>query len=93
MCKRKKKCSCVYCKYIPFTCSVTQLAAKPGSPESLQQLVEMVKNPAYILGALSAINVGKEDKARISKDKKVGVDVFSIFVYLFSALTNILLWL
>ncbi|KAM1140419.1 hypothetical protein ACFX19_041194 [Malus domestica] len=53
--------------------ALAKLAAKPGSPESLQQLVEMVKNPAYILGAPSAINVGKEDKARISKDKKASV--------------------
>lgn len=64
-----------------FTDSDTQLAAKPGSPESLQQLVEMVKNPASNVAAPSAINVGKEDKARQSRDKKVSGDVFSISGY------------
>ncbi|XP_048431931.1 CCR4-NOT transcription complex subunit 1 isoform X3 [Pyrus x bretschneideri] len=53
--------------------ALAKLAAKPGFPESLQQLVEMVKYPASIVGAPSAINVGKEDKGRISKDKKASV--------------------
>ncbi|KAM1157156.1 hypothetical protein FF1_027788 [Malus domestica] len=53
--------------------TLAKLAAKPGFPESLQQLVEMVKYPASTVGAPSAINVGKEDKGRISKDKKASV--------------------
>lgn len=48
-----------------------QLASKPGSPESLQQLIEMVKNPAANGAALSASAAGKEDKARQSRDNKV----------------------
>ena len=52
-----------------------QVAQKPGSPESLQQLVEIVKNPAGSVAALSSVNVGKEDKARQLKDKKVTGDV------------------
>ncbi|PQM37003.1 CCR4-NOT transcription complex subunit 1 isoform X1 [Prunus yedoensis var. nudiflora] len=53
--------------------ALAKLAAKPGSPESLQQLVEMVKNPASNVAAPSAINVGKEDKTRQSRDKKAPV--------------------
>lgn len=48
-----------------------QVAAKPGPPESLQQLVELVKNPAAGVVAISGVNVGKEDKARQLKEKKV----------------------
>jgi hypothetical protein len=44
-----------------------QLAIKPGYPESLQQLIEMIKNPA----ALSASNAGKEDMAKQLRDNKV----------------------
>lgn len=58
-----------------LTISNLQLAQKPGSPESLQQLVEVVKNPAASVAALSGVNVGKDDKARQSKDKKVTGDV------------------
>lgn len=47
--------------------ALAKLATKPGYPESLQQLLEMIKNPA----ALSASNVGKEDKVRQSRDNKV----------------------
>lgn len=46
--------------------ALAKLATKPGYPESLQQLLEMIKNPA----SLSASNVGKEDKARQSRDNK-----------------------
>ncbi|XP_004306964.1 PREDICTED: CCR4-NOT transcription complex subunit 1-like [Fragaria vesca subsp. vesca] len=53
-----------------------KVAAKPGSPESLQQLVETIKNPAANVAALSGINVGKDDKARQSREKKVK-DVFA----------------
>ncbi|KAL4599949.1 hypothetical protein ACB092_11G164000 [Castanea dentata] len=50
--------------------ALAKVAQKPGSPESLQQLVEIVKNPAGSVAALSSVNVGKEDKARQLKDKK-----------------------
>ncbi|KAM5554755.1 hypothetical protein ABKV19_022924 [Rosa sericea] len=48
-------------------------AAKPGSPESLQQVVENVKNPAAYGAAPSGVNVGKDDKARQSREKKAPV--------------------
>ena len=48
-----------------------QVASKPGSPESLQQLIEIVRNPSSSLATLSSATVGKEDKARQSRDKKV----------------------
>ncbi|XP_010258903.1 PREDICTED: CCR4-NOT transcription complex subunit 1 isoform X3 [Nelumbo nucifera] len=48
-----------------------QLAMRPGSPESLQQLVEIARNPASNSAALSGLAVGKDDKARQSRDKKV----------------------
>ncbi|GER44883.1 transcription regulators [Striga asiatica] len=44
------------------------LAARPGSPESLQQLVEIAKNPANA-AILSSVTVAKEDSAKTSKDK------------------------
>ncbi|KAK7287009.1 hypothetical protein RJT34_22414 [Clitoria ternatea] len=47
--------------------ALAKLASKSGCPESLPQLLEMIKNPA----ALSPSNVGKEDKARLSRDNKV----------------------
>ncbi|XP_045789212.1 CCR4-NOT transcription complex subunit 1 [Trifolium pratense] len=46
--------------------ALAKLAIKPGYPESLQQLIEMIKNPA----ALSASNAGKEDKAKQLRDNK-----------------------
>ncbi|KAK2650679.1 hypothetical protein Ddye_018168 [Dipteronia dyeriana] len=50
--------------------ALTKLASKPGSPESLQQLVEIVRNPVANINTLSNATVGKEDKAKQSKDKK-----------------------
>ncbi|KAL3616494.1 hypothetical protein CASFOL_039884 [Castilleja foliolosa] len=49
--------------------ALAKLAARPGSPESLQQLVEIAKNPANA-ATLSSVAVGKEDTTRTSKDKK-----------------------
>ncbi|KAJ4727200.1 putative Ccr4-not transcription complex [Melia azedarach] len=49
--------------------ALAKLAAKPGSPESLQQLIEIVRNPSNV-NASSGATTGKEDKARQSKDKK-----------------------
>lgn len=53
--------------------SMLQLAMRPGSPESLLQLVEIARNPAANSAALSGLTVGKEDKARQSRDKKVSL--------------------
>ncbi|GMH00621.1 hypothetical protein Nepgr_002460 [Nepenthes gracilis] len=50
--------------------SLAKLAARPGSPESLQQLVEIARNPTATVAALSGINVGKEDKTRQARDRK-----------------------
>ncbi|XP_050387579.1 uncharacterized protein LOC126803899 isoform X2 [Argentina anserina] len=51
--------------------ALNKAAAKPGSPESLQQVVEFIKNPAANLTA--GVNVGKDDKARQSREKKAPV--------------------
>ncbi|KAK9910902.1 hypothetical protein M0R45_034838 [Rubus argutus] len=53
--------------------ALAKVAAKPGSPESLQQLVEIVKNPAANVAAPSGVNVGKDDKTRQSREKKAPV--------------------
>lgn len=63
-----------------LTCSELQLAAKPGSPESLQQLIEIVRNPVANSAVFSGFTVGKEDKTRQSRDKKVcGEAIPSLF--------------
>ena len=51
--------------------SKLQLAMRPGSPESLQQLVEIARNPAANAAILSGLNVGKDDKEKQSREKKV----------------------
>ncbi|GMI98283.1 hypothetical protein like AT1G02080 [Hibiscus trionum] len=50
--------------------ALAKVASKPGSPESLQHLIEMVRNPSASMAVLSGASVGKEDKARQSRDKK-----------------------
>lgn len=65
-----------------LTQSDMQLASKPGYPESLQQLVEMIKNPTANVAAASGIIVGKEDKARQSRDKKVSGDVLVYYDFM-----------
>ncbi|OIV91490.1 hypothetical protein TanjilG_02108 [Lupinus angustifolius] len=50
--------------------ALAKLTTKPGSPETLPQLVEMVKKPAASSAALYAGNAGKDDKARQSTDNK-----------------------
>ncbi|XP_073064928.1 uncharacterized protein [Primulina eburnea] len=50
--------------------ALAKLAARPGSPESLQQLVEIAKNPTANPTTLPTVIVGKEDNMRSSKDKK-----------------------
>ncbi|KAJ8900176.1 hypothetical protein K2173_024816 [Erythroxylum novogranatense] len=47
-----------------------QLAAKPGSPESLQQLIEIAKNPTATSVPLPGTYVAKDDKAKQFRDKK-----------------------
>ncbi|KAF9613129.1 hypothetical protein IFM89_005608 [Coptis chinensis] len=47
-----------------------KLATRPGSPESLQQLVEIARNPTSIAATLSGFTMGKDEKARLSRDKK-----------------------
>lgn len=54
-----------------------QVASKPGSPEALEQLIEMIRDPSANIPALPA-PVPKEDKARLSRDKKV---LRSLFCY------------
>ncbi|XP_021748044.1 CCR4-NOT transcription complex subunit 1-like isoform X1 [Chenopodium quinoa] len=54
-----------------------QLAARPGSPELLQQLVETVKNPAANVGGLTSPSTGKDDKNRQTRDQKVSQSVAS----------------
>ena len=51
-----------------------KIASKPGSPESLQQLIEIVKNPVANMDVLSVNSLGKEDKTKLSRDKKVMVE-------------------
>ncbi|KAK3001987.1 hypothetical protein RJ639_020386, partial [Escallonia herrerae] len=51
--------------------ALAKLAARPGSPESLQQLVEIARNPAAIATTLSGASVAKDDSTRQARDKKV----------------------
>ncbi|EEF50313.1 ccr4-not transcription complex, putative [Ricinus communis] len=53
--------------------ALAKLAAKPGSSESLQQLIEIVRNPVANSAVISGFTVGKEDKSRQSRDKKVSL--------------------
>ncbi|GMI99089.1 hypothetical protein like AT1G02080 [Hibiscus trionum] len=50
--------------------ALAKVASKPGSPESLQQLIEMVRNPSANMSSLSSATVAKEDKSRQSREKK-----------------------
>ncbi|XP_039063628.1 CCR4-NOT transcription complex subunit 1-like isoform X2 [Hibiscus syriacus] len=50
--------------------ALEKVASKPGSPESLQHLIEMARNPSSSMAVLSTVSVGKEDKARQSRDKQ-----------------------
>lgn len=47
-----------------MTSNFFQIAARPGSSESLQQLIEMLKNPSNISSA-------KEEKTKQPKDENV----------------------
>ncbi|KAL6645362.1 hypothetical protein ACP70R_016970 [Stipagrostis hirtigluma subsp. patula] len=48
--------------------ALSKLARRPGSPESLQQLIEIAKNNA---NTTTAFVVGKDEKVKLSKDRKV----------------------
>ncbi|KAL8091899.1 uncharacterized protein LOC141692281 isoform X1 [Apium graveolens] len=50
--------------------ALAKLAARPGSPESLQQLVEIARNPSSSATGLSGLVAGKEDNLRHSRDRK-----------------------
>ncbi|XP_022867508.1 CCR4-NOT transcription complex subunit 1-like isoform X1 [Olea europaea var. sylvestris] len=50
--------------------ALAKLAARPGSTESLQQLVEIAKNPSGNSAALSDVIVGTEENIGSSRDKK-----------------------
>ncbi|KAL5812656.1 hypothetical protein ACOSQ3_027606 [Xanthoceras sorbifolium] len=52
---------------------LAKLASRPGSPESLQQLVEIAKNPAANAENLSGVIIGKEDRTKQPREKK-GID-------------------
>ncbi|XP_057867287.2 uncharacterized protein LOC131074644 isoform X3 [Cryptomeria japonica] len=47
-----------------------KVAQRPGSPESLLQLIEDVKNMSLSVASQTASLAGKEEKARQSRDKK-----------------------
>ncbi|XP_058212330.1 uncharacterized protein LOC131324368 [Rhododendron vialii] len=53
--------------------ALAKLAARPGSPESLQHLVEVARNPAANAATFSSISVGKEDNTRQAREKKAPV--------------------
>ncbi|RCV47021.1 hypothetical protein SETIT_9G577600v2 [Setaria italica] len=48
--------------------ALSKLARRPGSPESLQQLIETARNN---VNTTAGFVVGKDEKVRLSKDKKV----------------------
>ncbi|XP_019058124.1 PREDICTED: CCR4-NOT transcription complex subunit 1 isoform X2 [Tarenaya hassleriana] len=50
--------------------ALAKLAAKPGSPESLQHLIDMIRNPVASSASLSSAAIGIENGARQSKDEK-----------------------
>lgn len=55
--------------------ALAKVAARPGSPELLQQLVETVKNPVATVAGVSSPSTGKDDKNRQARDKKVSQSV------------------
>lgn len=66
--------TCVSLIFNFLNCFNLKIASKPGSPESLQQLIEIVKNPAAAMDAVSVTSLGKEDKTKQARDKKVKVE-------------------
>ncbi|XP_077235419.1 transcription regulator [Tasmannia lanceolata] len=51
--------------------ALAKLAMRPGSPESLQQLVEIARNPTANVMSIPGFTIGKDDKSRQFRDKKV----------------------
>jgi len=65
---------------------------RPGSPESLQQLVEIARNNTTNTTSLPGFTANKEDKARQSRDKKVGYPIqFIIFPFLVEGILSLFL--
>ncbi|KAK4839920.1 hypothetical protein QYF36_025957 [Acer negundo] len=52
---------------------LAKVASRPGFSESLQQLVEIAKNPAANVANLSSVIIGKEDRTNQPREKK-GID-------------------
>ncbi|KAF5180416.1 Ccr4-not transcription complex subunit [Thalictrum thalictroides] len=50
--------------------ALAKVAIRPGSPEYLQQLVEVARNPAANAAALLGSTMSKEEKASQARDKK-----------------------
>lgn len=77
-----------------------QLALRPGSPESLQQLVEVARNSTNNASSLQGFMANKEDKTRQSRDKKVVLSSQIVyyqslsytFFYIWDTLHLIFLW-
>ncbi|XP_020592534.1 CCR4-NOT transcription complex subunit 1 isoform X2 [Phalaenopsis equestris] len=49
--------------------ALTKLAMRPGSPESLQQLIEIARNNSTGANSLASSTASKDEKTRQSKDK------------------------
>ncbi|XP_020701272.1 CCR4-NOT transcription complex subunit 1 isoform X2 [Dendrobium catenatum] len=49
--------------------ALTKLAMRPGSPESLQQLIEIARNNSTGINSLSSSTASRDEKTRQSKDK------------------------
>ncbi|CAL5364196.1 unnamed protein product [Camellia sinensis] len=49
---------------------LAKVATRPGASDSLQQLVETTRNPAANAAVLSGFSLGKDDKAKPSREKK-----------------------
>ncbi|XP_059666940.1 uncharacterized protein LOC132312554 isoform X2 [Cornus florida] len=50
--------------------ALAKLASRPGSPESLQQLIEIARNPAANAAVLAGFAAGKDDTVKQSREKK-----------------------
>ncbi|KAK2975818.1 hypothetical protein RJ640_022835, partial [Escallonia rubra] len=49
--------------------ALAKLAIRPGSPESLQRLIDIARNPTASATVLSGFAAGKEEKAKQSREK------------------------
>ncbi|KAK3001357.1 hypothetical protein RJ639_021136, partial [Escallonia herrerae] len=49
--------------------ALAKLASRPGSPESLQRLIDIARNPTASATVLSGFAAGKEEKAKQSREK------------------------